>query len=884
MKMMSELIPLRLYSSNRHVFVPLDPKNKRFGSAIFLMSPDRNENEKMTHMPYLHLQEQYYKSYFIDRNVMTYIDSDAYRDTDEPTKFNELEEAALSEAMFHSTKAKLVIENGSTMDEVNIKRVLNNDFIEHASNMISFKKSVDKFVVKVHPSVADLQNTAPNYVTKTGRATYSYYIDNTIHILSYMVYDEKSMDGPYANYCQAELIACMIGLQYEINPMIAEYTGSALMQIDWLKEKYKKILKDDNFLIRDNDKKDISGLYVIDVIHEIYESKGPAGLRRFLSGDMNLFRQYSSKRVYKIIAEILHTSITEGTLSSKERNELKDKDFGLPEKRKYPMPDEAHVRSAIRFFNHCDKEDEEELASAIKAKIKKFKMKDVKVGKENRLSKYMTESVNESAAIDPNLEGYIDFFSDNGEPIIGNKSKDYLAVLQICEDLDPLEFQRISFYPVYRDSKYIKKRIVLYDPNGVPMSFMDVYNFPSSQNLAQITTAVARSYRGHHLGAKMLKMLLDSNFHIENGINRYWWTVHPGNEASEKIATDAGFKKLNDDLDDFGRYTYIYDFDGKLDDKFMPAVSESAIMLNENSGFYMSDQTTEVLKEDVANDVKFKKFLYKERLKNARAVIPIYNEIKSRNSNIERTYRELDLYKGRNLYVDTSYYHEMYLKNAYKGTKRALYMYFDFLSRLMENQEVMKVYPTITYFFPVKYPRNISNVESLIDWKQDFNVFSLIFYMARKDPEVLKRWAGKQMVFLGDNGYFKIDFGDFNTRNLVRLKKNLTRILSGGKITTDENPDDAEDYKTDDTTTSAKANVINALDRIENSTNIAIDDIGAIDTAFVSHLSMDNTMPKIDGKSTALFILAPNSKAVVSEIGDKALRIKGINSYYKSKI
>ena len=307
-------------------------------------------------------------------------------------------------------------------------------------------------------------------------------------------------------------------------------------------------------------------------------------------------------------------------------------------------------------------------------------------------------------------------------------------------------------------------------------------------------------------------------------------------------------------------------------------------MLSENAGFYFPEQTTEVLKEDVANDIKFKKFLYKERLKNARAVIPIYNEIKSRNPNIERTYREVELYKGRNLYVDTSYYHEMYLKNAYKGTKRALYMYFDFLSRLMENEQVMKAYPTITYFFPVKYTRNATNLESLIDWKQDFNIFSLIFYMARKDPEVLKRWKGKQMIFLGDNGYFKIDFNDFNTRNLVRLKKNLTRILSGAKIINDEDPDDIEDLKNDDHDTSVKADTINAINSIETGSSIEIDDIGAIDTAFVSHLSMDNTMPKIDGKSTAMFILAPTSKAVVSEIGDKALRIKGINSYYKSKI
>ena len=50
--------------------------------------------------------------------------------------------------------------------------------------------------------------------------------------------------------------------------------------------------------------------------------------------------------------------IFEETLSSKDRNELKDSDFGLPSQRRYPMPDESHVLAAIRFFNHVEKKYE----------------------------------------------------------------------------------------------------------------------------------------------------------------------------------------------------------------------------------------------------------------------------------------------------------------------------------------------------------------------------------------------------------------------------------------------------------------------------------------------------------------------------------------------
>lgn len=88
--------------------------------------------------------------------------------------------------------------------------------------------------------------------------------------------------------------------------------------------------------------------------------------------------------------------LTEDKLSADERT-----DFGLPKKKKYPMPDEEHVRAAIRFFNHCDPEDEAELARNIKKYMKKYNMKDVKVGDGNRFKKYYKgSSVNEDAVTD----------------------------------------------------------------------------------------------------------------------------------------------------------------------------------------------------------------------------------------------------------------------------------------------------------------------------------------------------------------------------------------------------------------------------------------------------------------------------------------------------
>lgn len=86
----------------------------------------------------------------------------------------------------------------------------------------------------------------------------------------------------------------------------------------------------------------------------------------------------------------LYQSIYEMTAA--ERNSLNDSDFGLPEKRKFPLDSIDHVKSAIKFFNYVNKEDEKELADNINKAIKKYNLK-VNIGSKNRLSNYINESV-----------------------------------------------------------------------------------------------------------------------------------------------------------------------------------------------------------------------------------------------------------------------------------------------------------------------------------------------------------------------------------------------------------------------------------------------------------------------------------------------------------
>lgn len=81
-------------------------------------------------------------------------------------------------------------------------------------------------------------------------------------------------------------------------------------------------------------------------------------------------------------------------------SEVSDEDlYGIPEVKKFPMPDKKHVKSAIRFFNYVDPKYEKELAEAILEKAEEFGLvfdEDITVGEDNRLKKYLPEKKEES--------------------------------------------------------------------------------------------------------------------------------------------------------------------------------------------------------------------------------------------------------------------------------------------------------------------------------------------------------------------------------------------------------------------------------------------------------------------------------------------------------
>jgi len=68
-----------------------------------------------------------------------------------------------------------------------------------------------------------------------------------------------------------------------------------------------------------------------------------------------------------------------------------DKKFGVPEQKKFPLPNGDHVRSAIKFFNYVEPRYEEALARAILRRAKEYgvDISEMNIGDNNRFKKYL---------------------------------------------------------------------------------------------------------------------------------------------------------------------------------------------------------------------------------------------------------------------------------------------------------------------------------------------------------------------------------------------------------------------------------------------------------------------------------------------------------------
>lgn len=177
-------------------------------------------------------------------------------------------------------------------------------------------------------------------------------------------------------------------------------------------------------------------------------------------GAIKMYKDDGFKEIGKneVLFMSIESYLAEASLTAKERKAIPDKEYGLPKKRKYPMPDKKHVRAAIRFFNYVDKEDEAELARNINKMAKKYGMIDeIKVGSDNRFSKYWKGEVTESTGLPKAVEVLAEHMGCDYTLVTeagvykrrAGESKDLAKARQFCADVRTLAAKKnLPFFVV----------------------------------------------------------------------------------------------------------------------------------------------------------------------------------------------------------------------------------------------------------------------------------------------------------------------------------------------------------------------------------------------------------------------------------------------------
>lgn len=209
------------------------------------------------------------------------------------------------------------------------------------------------------------------------------------------------------------------------------------------------------------------------------------------------------------------------TYVSEAKTPYKESDYGLPDKKKYPMPDAKHVRSAIKFFNYVDKEDEAILARNINKKIKKFGIKDqIHVGPNNRFSKYWDGPVTEST----------DFGYDPRVPFDVAKAIDNMA--------------NNNFQPIMRGVWNNLDNIVYYDSTKVgnyTAGTIVVFRDDTTKNGYLLMTFDLGS-SGYGVSNGLMDDLL--RVYDTLGIDQLYAAIDADYDAGKELFTSYGFKEL----------------------------------------------------------------------------------------------------------------------------------------------------------------------------------------------------------------------------------------------------------------------------------------------------------------------------------------------------
>ena len=356
----------------------------------------------------------------------------------------------------------------------------------------------------------------------------------------------------------------------------------------------------------------------------------------------------------------------------------------------------------------------------------------------------------------------------------------------------------------------------------IPVCYYNVqHKKDENSDTGEIIWIQALEVNPDYQGRGLAKQLLDICINKEHATNL---AVNKDNEVAIRLYRSKGFVP--------------YVTNGSMINMQRPIKYESLFISPNDKGVMMVENTMFVFTEELsqtAYNTKLRQYLYKDRLKTTSMQIDIYNRVKSEVPMIRRSYVKPEMYKGLNTFIDLSYYNGLFLKNISYQRDIAIRFYWEYLNRMLKGTDpyFRENYSRNTIFVPVWVGAwDVQKDTYVYDWKANVNPISMIFRMIRRNPAELATLAAYNFIFVGREGYFRVDFSNFSISSLTKFKRNLEKLYNREHISDDEDEDGygrspAVGGNADDTTSSTAAISAQIIDKIEDSSGIEINNISA---------------------------------------------------------
>ena len=239
-----------------------------------------------------------------------------------------------------------------------------------------------------------------------------------------------------------------------------------------------------------------------------------------------------------------------------------------------------------------------------------------------------------------------------------------------------------------------------------------------------------------------------------------------------------------------------------------PIMTESHFEDSENL-FFFSEATPEGVL-----DVRLRRILYRERLRNFKEVKLRVNRIKDECKYIKYTYPTIDKYKNKNIYVDNHIYNKIFTMSETYNRDKAIDLLYALFDRFINNPNY-NGYTRKTVLIPVNEWASDIPTTALFEFSKSINPFSMIVRLFKKPKENLDKLAGIDFIFIGNGSWFKMKMEDLDMKNLNLFKTNILKIRNND-IVEDNVPEDKEDIKT------------RLIGKIEDLTGIEVNNISRV--------------------------------------------------------